>query len=291
MADVRERKMKRAICVGINNYPGTANDLEGCVNDALDWEDFLDGIGFETTTLLDSSANKASILSALSGLVRDSQSGDVAVFCYSGHGTRVDDVSGDETQDGLDEALYVYDGVVTDDQLRGVLEAIGSGVSFVVILDSCFAGTGTHIIAPQKKRARRVLLPHTGTHSTGGLRKIVSDTNDILIAACGEEELSSEDTFSGRANGAFTHYALQILKSHSGMSYQQFLDVLGMNLPSRNYPQTPQLECTPHQASFEVFGADDVPVPPIPVPPPDPTPTPEPDGCLPTLIKTLLGTK
>jgi len=52
--------MKRAICVGINNYPGTVNDLEGCVNDAEDWERYLLEIGFdEVTTILDKSATLA----------------------------------------------------------------------------------------------------------------------------------------------------------------------------------------------------------------------------------------
>ena len=28
---------KRALCIGINDYPGTGSDLAGCVNDAHDW--------------------------------------------------------------------------------------------------------------------------------------------------------------------------------------------------------------------------------------------------------------
>ena len=28
----------RALCVGINDYPGTNMDLAGCVNDAKDWQ-------------------------------------------------------------------------------------------------------------------------------------------------------------------------------------------------------------------------------------------------------------
>ena len=34
-------KMKKAVCIGINNYPGIFNDLKGCVNDANDWADLL----------------------------------------------------------------------------------------------------------------------------------------------------------------------------------------------------------------------------------------------------------
>ena len=28
---------KYALCIGINDYPGTDSDLSGCVNDANDW--------------------------------------------------------------------------------------------------------------------------------------------------------------------------------------------------------------------------------------------------------------
>ena len=28
---------KKALCIGINDYPGTDSDLQGCVNDATDW--------------------------------------------------------------------------------------------------------------------------------------------------------------------------------------------------------------------------------------------------------------
>jgi hypothetical protein len=34
---------KRALCIGINNYPGTHMDLNGCVNDANDWAAELAG--------------------------------------------------------------------------------------------------------------------------------------------------------------------------------------------------------------------------------------------------------
>ena len=45
---------KRAVCVGINDYRGTANDLKGCVNDANDWSDILSQqFGYDTQLLLD----------------------------------------------------------------------------------------------------------------------------------------------------------------------------------------------------------------------------------------------
>ncbi|MGE5839594.1 MAG: caspase family protein, partial [Deltaproteobacteria bacterium] len=37
---------KRALCIGINDYPGTGSDLAGCVNDANDWAVLLKKRGF-----------------------------------------------------------------------------------------------------------------------------------------------------------------------------------------------------------------------------------------------------
>lgn len=31
----------KALCVGINDYPGSGNDLKGCVNDAKAWAELL----------------------------------------------------------------------------------------------------------------------------------------------------------------------------------------------------------------------------------------------------------
>jgi hypothetical protein len=44
-------------------------------------------------------------------------------FQYSGHGTPVQDKNGDEA-DGQDEALYLYDGVLLDDELHEILTTI-----------------------------------------------------------------------------------------------------------------------------------------------------------------------
>jgi metacaspase-1 len=51
---------KKALCVGINDYPYEGNDLKGCVNDAKGWADLLIGsfdfAQADMTLLLDSGA-------------------------------------------------------------------------------------------------------------------------------------------------------------------------------------------------------------------------------------------
>ena len=89
--------MKKAVCIGINNYPGIFNDLKGCVNDAYDWSALLQDMGFETSIMLDSQATQQNVKAALQDLISATNAGDVAVFTYSGHGTQVSERSDDES--------------------------------------------------------------------------------------------------------------------------------------------------------------------------------------------------
>jgi len=63
---------RKALCVGINDYPGMENDLNGCVNDAQAWARLLvEHYGFasrDVTLLLDSKAIRSSIVCALKAL-------------------------------------------------------------------------------------------------------------------------------------------------------------------------------------------------------------------------------
>jgi hypothetical protein len=56
-----------ALCIGINDYPGTSSDLAGCVNDAQDWAAMLTGRGFSVSTLLDGEATGKGIRTAITG--------------------------------------------------------------------------------------------------------------------------------------------------------------------------------------------------------------------------------
>ncbi len=86
---------KRALCVGINDYPGTNSDLSGCVNDAKDWSQELQSRGYEVTTLLDKQAKRQALVDALTDLASNTHAGDSLVFTFSGHGSWLPDDSGD----------------------------------------------------------------------------------------------------------------------------------------------------------------------------------------------------
>ena len=122
---------KTALCVGINDYQGAANDLRGCLNDAADWTKALKARGYSVTSLRDKKATKAAMVAALTKLVADAASGDSIVFTYSGHGSFVPDLDRDEP-DGVDEVLCPWDIVqqhfITDDELYDIFAQRERGV-------------------------------------------------------------------------------------------------------------------------------------------------------------------
>ncbi|HLO34281.1 MAG TPA: caspase family protein [Anaerolineales bacterium] len=276
--------MKRAVCVGINNYPGIFNDLKGCVNDARDWSALLQGLGFEISLMLDSQATAHNVKAALQGLVDTTNAGDIAVFTYSGHGTQVVDKNSDEA-DPYDEAIFLYDDTVIDDELRIILAGIHPQATLVIISDSCFSGSVTRIAG--EKAIPRFVPTAVSTVGRVARRPFLlpeADMPEILISGCSDSEYSYDAEFDGRPNGAMTALALRVIRQNPAVTYREFYTGLRAFLPSKDYPQTPQLEgsdANKDRKLFEALAVEPGPEPtPQPTPDPQPTPPPESPGCL-----------
>ncbi|MGB5011682.1 MAG: caspase family protein [Candidatus Dechloromonas phosphoritropha] len=262
---------KKALCIGINNYPGTQMDLQGCVNDANDWAAALTQRGFAVSKLLDSEATKAAMMTAMEDLIAKASKGDSLVITFSGHGTYQPDTDGDEA-DGLDEALCPYDlqtsgAALTDDEIRVLFAARKAGVRIVLISDSCHSGTVTRAAAAERDADTRPrfmpmgnwlpdkLLPRnragevaaTTVAPVGATPLLGAFSNklgDLLLAGCkeGPNNFSSDARISGRDNGAFTYYALKALKMlKADATYADWHKSIGKYLPSASYPQVPQI--------------------------------------------------
>ena len=131
--------VNRAVCVGINDYPGVKADLKGCVNDAKAWSALLlEHYGFSSPNvkvLLDAQATKANVMVGIKWLLAGAAAGDTLVFTNSSHGTYLVDTSGDEE---YDQALCPFDcdkHLIVDDELRELFGGLPKGVSLSVIAD------------------------------------------------------------------------------------------------------------------------------------------------------------
>jgi hypothetical protein len=260
--------------------------LKGCVNDAKDWSALLQGLGFEVSMMLDSLATRKNVKAALQGLVNTTNAGDIAVFTYSGHGTQVSDANSDEG-DPYDEAIYLYDGTVIDDDLRVILQGIHPQATLVVISDSCFSGSVTREAG--EKATPRFIPPTVSTAGKTARRSFLlpeANMPEILITGCSDSEYSYDAEFDGRPNGAMTALAIRVIKQNPDVTYREFYASLRGLLPSKDYPQSPQLEGSDANKDRKLFEPLAVVPGPEPTPEPEPSPTPEPTpapdspGCL-----------
>lgn len=262
---------KAALCVGINDYPGTGMDLRGCVNDANDWAAVLAARGYTVRTLLDRQATKAALVAAFRKLIKGAKANDAIVLTFSGHGTYQPDTDDDEA-DGYDEGLCPYDlttrGALTDDEIRALFQALHPQARLVLISDSCHSGTVTRAapadVDAESPRARFMPmgnwlpaadLPRTrrGTPAqvvaapgevSAFKGVLASRPGDLLLAGCreGPNNYSYDASFRGRPNGAFTYYALKTLKTlPATASYVDWHQQIIAHLPSASFPQSPQL--------------------------------------------------
>jgi uncharacterized caspase-like protein len=263
---------KKALCVGINDYPYEDNDLNGCVNDAKAWSELLvDHFGFpdsDVKLLLDDQATKANIMTALTELVTKAKAGDVLVFTNSSHGTYVADTSGDEEK--YDEAMCPYDAednLIVDDELRKLFATLADNVSLTVISDSCFSGTVTRAVpglkTPDDRRVRFLNPAIIGKRTLENVLKAVrkgktkypeSKMKDILLSACTDKQYSYDAEIDGAYHGAMTYYALQAIQDADyKITYQELHKRLKKLLTDSSYEQTPQLEGKKDRKKSQIF--------------------------------------
>jgi hypothetical protein len=258
---------KQALCIGINDYPGTGSDLRGCVNDANDWAEALSARGYDVTVMLDEQATRDAMLAAIERTT-GIQAG-TAVITYSGHGSFVPDVDGDEP-DRRDEVLCPYDitrvGPLSDDALYDIFLAAGPGVRVVLISDSCHSGTVSRLAPPVGDSPHRVrfLPPETflsGEQLAAAARVagVVAPRQalphaGLLLPGCLDTEYSYDASFDGRPNGAFTYFALATLKElPADATYRDWVREIRGHLPSQSYPQTPGLQGSRRMRSWGVL--------------------------------------
>ena len=237
----------------INDYRGTGNDLQGCVNDAIGWDDILVKRGFQNILLKDSQVTKDVFLQTFGNYVSDAKSGYSIVITNSSHGTSLPDNNGDDP-DGKDEALCMYDGFLVDDDIRNIIKNLADGVNLTIISDSCFSGTVTRAFLNSIRNSNppvpRYMPPPDNVNAARlGILPVKNrmfhteeDMKEILISGCNDNEYSYDAYLGGAYHGAMSYFAQKIINENGPLTYKQFYDKLRANLPQNAYPQTPQLE-------------------------------------------------
>lgn len=143
------KPQRRALLVGINDYPNPADRLEGCVNDVFLVSSLLQESGFDAENIrvvLNERATAAAIVERLEWLLDGAEDEQDRVFFYSGHGAQIPGYGVGEKVDRKDECLVPYDfnwtreHAVTDDQFYELYSQLPYGTHFLTILDCCHSG-------------------------------------------------------------------------------------------------------------------------------------------------------
>lgn len=224
-----------ALIVGINDYPD--QPLTGCEGDADDIKSLLVGtLNFpddaeHVRVLKSKEATKKGIMDAFrKHLVENARKHPDGMFFfhYSGHGSRVRDLSGDEA-DGMDETLVPVDVTdrpdshLIDDEMQAMLKELTAHTANVfLVLDCCHSGSNTR--APEY-RVRRYEVRGEAAEPGQGARGLLGkkpDTKSTMLASgdryvvltgCSPDEVSLELPFRGRQHGLLTYVLIDALRT------------------------------------------------------------------------------
>ena len=140
--DEHKNIQKIALIVGVSDYAGERNDLNGIYKDVNNMKKLFAQLGFKTVVLYNS--DSINIVKYLNKYEKNLSSKDFFTFYYSGHGSHVEDISGDE-KDGQDETLVLSDGTVNISLVDDTLDRSFAHIKArkLMIFDSCHSGTAS----------------------------------------------------------------------------------------------------------------------------------------------------
>lgn len=144
-----ERPRRRALLIGINDYPRAEDRLEGCVNDVFLMSSVLQERGFaaeDIRVVLNERATAAGIRERLAWLLEDASDGMERVLFYSGHGAQLPGYNSTEKVDHVDECLVPHDfawskeTAIIDDDFFRLYSDLPFGARLFTIFDCCHSG-------------------------------------------------------------------------------------------------------------------------------------------------------
>jgi len=254
-------------------------ELKGCINDVKNLKEFLITRGFHDTpetlrTLTDDQTQnekkptKENILNGINWLVAGAKPGDHLFFHYSGHGSQVKDVSGDEA-DGYDETIVPLDfrtsGQIIDDVLHDkMVKPLKKGIRLTTIFDCCHSGTVLDLpfiykttgeydeAAPKKTETEKTKSNYVPEFDELKIQG-ASEADIVSIAGCRDDQTSADVKSLGTATGAMSFALLAVLKNSPHPILIDLLNRMRDALLQKKYTQVPQMSTGHHINPYSVF--------------------------------------
>ena len=208
--------------VGLNQvnpkaYPQySVPKLQAAENDAHEMHNVATWFCERSTELLGKAATSPNVIEQISAAAGELAPGDLFFLSYSGHGGQVEDESGDEGDDRLDETWVLYDREFFDDELRALLAKFQKGVRVLVLSDSCHSGTVITDAAGRPRGlsdAQKAMIYEQRRAEYAAIRrelraggKPTVKASVLLMSACQDDQTASD----GDENGEFTGTLLMV---------------------------------------------------------------------------------
>lgn len=268
---------KLALLVGINQYK--SQPLEGCLND-LDLQRYLliHRFGFNPKnilTLSNQQATRQGILEAFEEhLIKQAKPGDVVVYHYSGHGSRIFDPHPISTQlgnpHGLNGTFVPVDGTLPNGypNVGGAVKDIMGHTLFLlmsalktenvtVVLDSCFSGGATREARVRSREGGKNILvsAEESNYQQQWLSRLKMSPEDfvkgyrrgvakgVVLAATAPNQLAQETNINGFKAGLFTYLLTHYLWQEDRNIERVFQKIIP-EIPKRTN-QSPRYEVKP----------------------------------------------
>jgi len=269
-----------ALLVAIDKYISPVPSLNGCVNDILAIQEYLqarvatDGYQLHLRTLLNRDATRQAVIDGFRQHLCQASSEDVAFFYYAGHGSQ--EQAPPEfwvmEPDGIDETLVCYDSRssggwdLADKELAKLIaEVAEKNPHITIIVDCCHSGTvnrgdleiATAIRQTSTDTRQRPL--ESFIFSLSELDKLsaalspeknptswkLPTAKHIFLAACRDNEKAKEFNDNGQPRGAFSYFLLDTLKKANGnLTYRDLFKRTHALVCSNVSKQSPQIEAT-----------------------------------------------
>ena len=262
---------KLALLIGANAY--TDAPLYGCVTDTeLQYQLLVNRFGFNPKDILvvnDNTAIKPTREGILQSfeehLIKQAKAGDVIVFHYSGHGSRVKDL---DTADGLNSTFVPIDRTVkqvgnnfeVSDIMGRTLFLLMSAIktdNFTAVLDSCHSGGGKRgnsrirairgggeaLPSQMELEYQKQWLGKLNLSPEEFKLRRLAIAKGTVIASANRSQFAIDAEFSGFQAGVFTYYMTKYLWQQTGKTYLTSA-IADISLrTTRDHDQDPEVEC------------------------------------------------
>jgi hypothetical protein len=273
---------KIALIVAVSKYPANSgwgelssdNDVK-LIKEALLRQGFKEQ---DIAVITDKQATLNGISKAMDQyLIQKADTGDIAVFHFSGHGQQIEDDEADKDEgDGLDESIIPYDAPAEyrpgpDNHFRDDLMSkklsllrakLGESGSLLVIIDACHSGTMTRG-GGRTRGTSQVYASPTFKTTKGKVRTLSDNSYNIIEMSKGapmacyfasspqeqnQEAVLPDGTGTGSLSLAFSR---ALAKADKKTSYRGLFDNIKVEMSSLVSQQTPLAE---GDLDYPIFG-------------------------------------